>query len=127
MQLHASKPPTHGAHCHCDNCRRAHGAAFVSWLSFETDTIEVFAGADDFATYITETGAERRFCKNCGTTLTFAHDRWPGTIDLARGNFIDPIPDLEWRHTYAGRQPDWALNLERLTRCGGADGMQILP
>ena len=127
VQLHASQPPTNGAHCHCENCRRAHGAAFVSWLCFDADAVEVFAGEQEFATYVTETDAQRRFCTNCGTTLTFASERWPGSIDLAMANIIDPVPEVEWRHTNADRDPEWSKGLDGLKRCGGQDGMQPLP
>jgi len=32
------------AHCHCASCRRAHGAAFVTWAGFPSSQVEVTEG-----------------------------------------------------------------------------------
>ncbi|HSN46796.1 MAG TPA: GFA family protein, partial [Casimicrobiaceae bacterium] len=38
-------------HCHCESCRRAHAAAFVTWVGFPSAQVRVTAGTDAVATY----------------------------------------------------------------------------
>ena len=59
------------AHCHCESCRRAHGAAFVTWVGFMAPQVSVTAGADDLAVYESSPGTFRKFCRVCGTKLFF--------------------------------------------------------
>ena len=37
VRFEADLPPKFVAHCHCHNCRRAHGAAFVTWIGFPAE------------------------------------------------------------------------------------------
>ena len=47
-------PPTKWcAHCHCTMCRRAHGAAFVTWIGVPEAQFDFLHGRDaDDRTYI---------------------------------------------------------------------------
>ena len=95
------------AHCHCHNCRRAHGAAFVTWVGFESDRVEIRADEEHLGRYVTDTKATRTFCKTCGTTLFFESPRWPGETHIVRSSFTDPIDrDVEGNAFYESRA-DW--------------------
>ncbi len=55
-------------HCHCEDCRRSAGAAFVTWCSFRLEDFQFTKGAPREVAFA---GRLRGFCADCGTTLTF--------------------------------------------------------
>jgi hypothetical protein len=73
--------PAFACHCHCESCRRAAGAAFVTWVTFELDGLALTSGA--IAEYRSSPGVRRGHCAACGTTITYAQDKRPEEIDIA--------------------------------------------
>lgn len=126
VRLRAELPPLRVGHCHCVNCRRAHGAGFWTWAAFRTEQVEVIAGEPELARYVSDTAATRCFCRICGSTLIYSSPRWPGTIDLSVANFDGPLGMEPSHHTYAERAPAWCPILDDLPRRGGATGMEPL-
>ena len=59
------------AHCHCSLCRRAHGAAFVTWVGMEDTRVAIDDPHSRLRWYASTPGAERGFCSRCGSTLFF--------------------------------------------------------
>ena len=70
VKFEATLPSLDSTHCHCSTCRRAHGAAFVTFVGVPEDQFEVTEGDEVLRRYLTDTGATRSFCTNCGSTLT---------------------------------------------------------
>jgi hypothetical protein len=68
VQFELTPPSRFCAHCHCQNCRRAHGAAFVMFAGFKRDQVKL-SGTEALTRFETETGTIRSFCKRCGSTL----------------------------------------------------------
>ena len=54
----ASGPPKWVAHCHCSMCRRAHGAAFVTWVGMPAERVSIADPAGHFMSYASSPGAE---------------------------------------------------------------------
>ena len=88
------------AHCHCPDCRRAHGAAFVTWAGFQDAQVKVVAGDEKLVRHKTDTGATRSFCSNCGSTLFYEGPRWPGETHVALANLSGPIDREPGGHAY---------------------------
>lgn len=126
VQFEAELPPRFVAHCHCDNCRRAHGAAFVTWAGFPGAAFRWTAGAEDVGSFQTETRATRSFCRVCGTPLTFSSPRWAGEVHVALAHFQDPVGKEPGAHVYADRAPSWAAIHDALPRLGGPSGTESL-
>ena len=112
--------------CHCNNCRRAHGAGSWTWATFPLARVRVTAGEDDLIGYSCDVGSTRRFCRVCGSTLLYESPRWPGLLDLSVANMLDPLDAKPDRHTYADRAPDWDPILDDLPRLGGESGVEPL-
>ena len=73
------EPPTlFCCHCHCAWCRRAHGAAFVTWFGAPEAAFSLTSGADGLRWYSSSAESERGFCGACGTTLFFRSKLAPG-------------------------------------------------
>lgn len=126
VRLVATGPASHAAHCHCDNCRRAHGAGVWTFVTFPADAVRVEAGEERLSAYRSDTEAVRQFCATCGTTLTYASPRWPGTIDLSLANVDGDVGVVPGKHVYADRAPAWAPILDDLPCAGGVDGVTPL-
>ena len=100
-------PSRFACHCHCESCRRAHGAAFVTWVGFPSDQVTIERGADLLATHESSPGTARKFCSRCGTKLFFESARWPGETHVVRAAFDDP-PDREPEgHAFYGEHVAW--------------------
>lgn len=124
VRLQADLPPLRVGHCHCENCRRAQGAGVWTWAAFASDRVRVLSGEADLASYVSDTEATRRFCRVCGSTLTYESPRWPNLIDLSVANLDGPLGTAPSRHNYADRSPDWCPILDDLPRLGGATGQE---
>ncbi len=112
------------AHCHCRNCRRAHGAAFVTWIGFKREQVYITSGLDNLAHYLTETEATRSFCQTCGSTLFYKSPRWAGEIHIARANLDDDIGPLPGGHVYVDHKAPWWNIDDSLPQYGGESGME---
>ena len=66
------------AHCHCSLCRRAHGAAFVTWVGMEDTHVSIDDPHSRLRWYASTPGAERGFCSRCGSTLFFRSGHYEG-------------------------------------------------
>ena len=95
------------AHCHCASCRRAHGAAFVTWAGFPSDEVEVVAGRDDLMTHVSSPGVRRSFCGACGTKLFYASDRWPGETHVTLAAFDEPVDRVPAGHAFWDEHAAW--------------------
>jgi len=97
--------PTNETHCHCEICRRASGAAFVSWATFRSAAFAFTKGKP--ARFDSSGIAFRQFCPNCGTQLTFQFHKSPQTIDVTLASLDDPGTITPVDHIWTKRQIAW--------------------
>jgi hypothetical protein len=104
----AVQPPTlFCAHCHCDFCRRAHGAAIVTWFGVPEDQFRFLAGEERVTWYASSKQGRRGFCARCGSTLFYTSSLAPGEVHIALANMrgsIDRSPEL---HVFFDAHVDW--------------------
>jgi hypothetical protein len=124
VQFIAELPSKFCAHCHCQNCRRAHGAAFVTWVGFPADQFRFAGGAEQVARYRTDTGATRSFCPVCGSTLTYEGPRWSGEVHVALAAIRDPIDRQPAAHVYVDHKAAWWEIADELPQYGGETGVE---
>ena len=79
--------PNYAGVCHCDDCRRAAGGAYVPWFGTSPENFEVTKG--ELAKYESSPGIQRGFCSACGSSLTFGGDGW-NDIALTIASLDDP-------------------------------------
>jgi hypothetical protein len=103
----AQFPSRFVAHCHCESCRRAHGAAFVTWVGFRTPQVRVVEGADDLAAHESSPGTRRSFCRRCGTKLFFESTRWAGETHVTLAAFDDPVDRAPAGHAFYEEHVAW--------------------
>jgi hypothetical protein len=108
VRFHATLPSKWVAHCHCSMCRRAHGAAFVTWAGFEAPQVRIESDPDALRWYASSPGAERGFCSRCGTMAFFRSERWAGELHVARALFDHALDRAPQMHVYWSAHVDWA-------------------
>jgi hypothetical protein len=99
------------AHCHCESCRRAHGAAFVTWAGFPEAQVQVLAGAPALAVHESSPGTRRSFCARCGTKLFFQSLRWPGETHVTLAAFDAPLDRAPQGHAFYAEHVAWLPEL----------------
>jgi hypothetical protein len=74
VRFELSGKPQFINHCHCSMCRKAHGAAFGSFLHADGGNFRWTAGAAFVQNYESSPGTFRAFCSNCGSNLPVLED-----------------------------------------------------
>lgn len=82
------------AHCYCAMCRKAHGAGFVTWIGVEAKNFRITAGEQSLVTYQSSAKAVRKFCGQCGSSMFFESEKWPGEVHVALA-CVDTAVDRE--------------------------------
>jgi hypothetical protein len=94
-------------------CRRAHGAAFVSWVGMEDARCKIADPSGSLRWFASSQAAERGFCSRCGSTLFFRSSRWPGELHIVLSNFDGPVDRAPQAHVFFDTHVDWlAINDE---------------
>ena len=110
-----SLPSKWCAHCHCTMCRRHHGAGFVTWVGMETERFRLETGEAELAWHASSAGAERGFCRRCGSSMLFRSTQWPDEIHVARGVLDGPIDRPPQANAYFDTHVDWVPQDRSLT------------
>jgi len=71
--------PKQGSDCHCEDCRRASAAPYVTWCNVPSKAIEILSGELRRVSYATRL---RSFASCCGTPLFFQDEVSSETIDV---------------------------------------------
>ena len=103
----AKLPSKWCAHCHCSMCRKTHGAGYVTWVGFESDQVKITHGEEQLSWFDSSAGAQRGFCKKCGSSLFFRSERWAGELHIALANMDDRIDRQPQANVFFDRHVDW--------------------
>lgn len=109
VRYRLSAAPLASMHCHCDNCRKASGAAMLTWLTVNEADLEWLSGEPLRYRYESEhypAPVERWFCGDCGSQLAW-HCIDDGTLDLTAGGLDDPDLIEPQRHVFARGRVRW--------------------
>lgn len=107
LQYEVALPTKWAAHCHCSMCRRAHGAAFVTWVGAADWSFRIVHGAEHLTWHRSSPEARRGFCNQCGSPLFFRSQRWPGETHVTLASFTTPIDRAPGAHVFWDSHVDW--------------------
>src|SRR5260370_35118357 len=68
-------PLMRSGHCHCSNCRKAHGAAFRSRARVRVEDFKWVQGEELVKYFESSPGFHRGFCSVCGSPIVNRTDR----------------------------------------------------
>jgi hypothetical protein len=96
------------AHCHCTMCRKFHGAAFASFAEAKADNFRWLQGEEQLLAYTGNNNSIRRFCKTCGSSMTFqpSFDNG-GLIEFTLGTLDSDINDKPDAHIFLNYKANW--------------------
>ncbi len=100
-------PLGRSSHCHCSMCRKAHGAAFGTYVAVKVEQMKMLAGEELILRYRSSPGVERTFCARCGSTLQFISEKLPGIIDVALGTLDDDPGIRVPHHIFVASKAPW--------------------
>ncbi|HEY5775895.1 MAG TPA: GFA family protein [Xanthomonadales bacterium] len=103
----AKLPSKWCAHCHCSMCRKTHGAGYVTWVGFEADQVSITDGEGQLNWFDSSPGAQRGFCRKCGSSLFFRSERWAGELHIARGCIDSEIDRKPQANAFFDKHVDW--------------------
>jgi hypothetical protein len=101
-------------HCHCETCRRSCSAAFATFAGFPRERFEILSGSPGI--YRSSPGVERRFCRDCGSPLTYEGARWPTETHILLCSLEDPAALQPTFHTRTAEQLPWVHLADGLAR-----------
>ena len=118
VRYEAGGEPFHTTLCHCADCRRVAGAPAVAWFSVATADYRVVAGTPRM--FASSARAQRSFCPDCGTGLTFQAHASLDEIDVTIGSLDDPGFVRPEDHTWFASRTSWWEDLETRPRHAGS-------
>jgi hypothetical protein len=99
----------HTGNCHCSMCRRFHGAAYATIAAAHREHFRWLCGEDSLKAYTADNDTTRRFCANCGSSLTFSSPQAdPELVEIALGCFDDEVPVAPDAHIHVASGASWA-------------------
>ena len=107
------------SNCHCSMCRKASGAAFVTWLGVAHGNFRYTQGAP--ASYRSSDIAKRAFCAACGSPLQFDYHGTHDHTHITVGSLDEPARVAPVRHIWVNDRIPWADYADGLPEFSGED------
>ncbi len=105
VELEIGFPARWAWHDHSGSSRRAHGAAYATYVGSWRSRFRVTKGEASITRYDDKASAAvRSFCARCGTPLTYERRRSPTMVNIPRALFTNRT----------GREPLYHLAIEEL-------------
>ena len=93
--------------CHCMECRKAQGAAFVANTPIDAANFVITKGQESLKRFYSSPGKARVFCSNCGSPIYSAKDELPNIKRLRVGSIeTNFICDNQY-HIFVGDKASW--------------------
>lgn len=111
IQFKFSPPITWAGHCHCTQCQKVSGSAFMTWVNCRKENYEITDPENLLSLY--DSGlAKRGFCKNCGSSFFFTYNlkeynkERSQYVFFSRSN-IQNLDKIEYQHIYFDCKASW--------------------
>ncbi len=110
-------------HDHSTASRRAHGAAYATYVGSWKSRFRFVQGEDALTRFVDADGATRSFCTRCGTPVTYQRARSPNNINIPRALFLGGVGREPRYHLAIDELQEWAYLGERLGPLKGYPGV----
>jgi hypothetical protein len=94
--------------CHCSNCQRQTGSAFVINLLVEADRVELLSGSPEAVDVPRDEGPEQRIhrCPECRVAV-YSEYGWPELLFVRGGTLDDPAAVAPDVHIFTRSKLPW--------------------
>jgi len=100
--------------CHCSQCQKATGGAFMPVVVAKSDGLRVTKG--ETRAYHSSESAMRHFCPNCGTPIFFERRGQPEWRGIIAGTLDDQSQFAPRMHVWSSRMVPWLHLADDLPR-----------
>lgn len=95
------------SHCHCESCRKIHGAAFVTWTAVLKDQIHIHQGQEHLLHYESSPQIVWMSCMKCGSSLFQTTRHSPEKIYISLSSFDEEISIRPDSHVSIEEKVSW--------------------
>lgn len=92
--------------CHCQKCRKASGAAFVTNALVDSSEFAITQGEEAIAEFESSPGVFRRFCGKCGSPI-YSFRPAANFVVVRLGTLDSPLGSLPSAHIFVGSKAEW--------------------
>ncbi|MEK7690000.1 MAG: GFA family protein [Bdellovibrionota bacterium] len=124
VQYEISFPTEFCSHCHCEDCRRSHGAGYVTWTAVPKGQFRLLAGESSLKQYESEPSIRWGFFGRCGTSLLYDSDP-AEKIYMTVANLLGPLDREPDSHVSFEEHASWADVGDHLPRYRGKSDERI--
>jgi hypothetical protein len=110
---------TYSGICHCNDCRRATGGAYVPWFGAAPEAFEVTKG--EITEHESSPGIRRGFCSKCGSSLTYGGEGW-NDIAITIASLDDPNAITPESNVFLRERLHWVKFNEDMRNYDGFPG-----
>lgn len=110
-------------HDHSPASRRAHGAAYATYVGVYRSRFRFLTGEDALLHYEDENGATRSFCSRCGSPVAYARAHAPTMINIPRALFTSGTGREPRYHIAIDELQEWTYLGEALSPLKGFPGV----
>lgn len=93
--------------CHCSQCRKAQGSAFVTNIPVKESEFELTSGINQLKSFESSPGKQRVFCSHCGSPIYSKHVKLPGVIRVRAGTLNEDLKTRPIYHIYFDSKANW--------------------
>jgi hypothetical protein len=124
VEIEIGTPARWAWHDHSSATRRAHGAAYATYVGSWRKRFRVTRGADEITRFHDEaTGTTRSFCARCGTPLAYEQARSAHMVNIPRALFTGRTGREPRYHLAISQLQDWTYLGEPLVPLKGFPGV----
>jgi len=124
VELKIDFPAFWAWHDHSAASRRAHGAAYATYIGCWRKRVRVAKGRRSITRFEdAKTESTRSFCSRCGTPVLFERKRWPHMVNIPRALFAGRTGREPRYHVAIEELQDWAYLGSRLVPLRGYPGI----
>ena len=105
--------------CHCSQCRKAQGSAFVAAAPVRSADFRLLSGEELLQAYESSPGKQRVFCRRCGSPVLSRRAADPQWLRIRVGLLDTPVGRRADAHIFYRDRPEWDDRLDELPRHDG--------
>jgi hypothetical protein len=113
VRIELTPPTLFASYCHCESCRRVHGAPFVAWTAVPRHAFVIASGGEAITEYASSPGVVRTFCRRCGSPLFYEGEAAPDRIYVPVAILDGLDRPLDSHVSYEERAP-WLAGIHAL-------------